>query len=436
MPATKVPLVEVDAWDRWVGRLAQDPDTGFYAFAYTPQWQATGIELAPLHMPLRAEPYQFPGLSVDTFGRLPALFADALPDSFGSAVVDAAMAERGLDRRDVTALDRLAYAGAGGMGALAFRPQIGPTPAEATTIQVADLVVAARRILDGDASTDAPVEGELRQLVQVGASAGGARPKAAVLYNKETGQVRSQLAPREPGFVDYLLKLDGVSDLRLEDPVGEVGAPSAEGRVEFAYYLMAIDAGITMVDTELLLEGSRAHFMTRRFDRGPEGERHHVLTLCALAHLDVRLAGAHSYDQYLDTVAELGLGAEAMAQAYRRMVFNVAAVNRDDHTKNLAFLLREHGQWELAPAYDLTYTNHAAPAAHPRHQMRVNGRTEGITLSDLYAVGNRHEVSENETIVGNVLHAIGQWHEYATRAGIPLHQAEQIADDMTRSRPR
>jgi serine/threonine-protein kinase HipA len=430
-----VPVIEVHAWGSWVGAIAQNPDTGFYAFGYTQEWQDRGIELAPFHLPLRPEPYEFPQLSPETFYRLPALFADALPDRFGNALVDAWMAENGVDRTQITALDRLAYAGERAMGALTFRPPAGPAPEAPAIIQVADLVLAARQTVRGDASTEVGLTDTLKQLIQVGTSAGGARAKAVILYNKETAQIRSGHADQEAGFVHYLLKLDGVGNVALDGRIDALGAAAPYGRIEYAYYRLATAAGIAMTDSELLLEGPRAHFLTRRFDRGANGERHHIITLCALAHLDFNLATAHSYDQYLDAVRELGLGPEAVAQAYRRMVFNVAAVNRDDHTKNLGFLLPEGGRWELAPAYDVTYAHKPGGGWTQRHQMRVNGKNEDITLADLYAVGDRHDVPAYKRVVGEVLDAVDHWADYAAEAGVPDEHVRLIAADLERYRP-
>ena len=431
-----VSVIEVFAWDRWVGAIALNPDSGFYAFAYTEEWQEAGIELAPLHMPLRAEPYEFPSLSAETFYQLPALFADALPDKFGNALVDAWMAENGVARTDITPLDRLAYAGGRAMGALTFLPHADPALETPGIVQVADLVLAARSSVRGDASTDDGLTDALSQLIQVGTSAGGARAKAVVLYNRDTAQIRSGHASREHGFVDYILKLDGVGDVGLDGHVDGLGSGAPYGRIEFAYYLMATASGITMEESELLCEGPRAHFLTRRFDRDPDGRRHHIVTLCAIAHLDFNLAGAHSYDQYLDTVRQLGLDTDALAQAYRRMVFNVAAVNRDDHTKNLSFLRREGGRWELAPAYDIAYAHNSGGGWTQRHQMRVNGETDDITIDDVYAVGDRHDIPAYKRIVREVLDAVGNWRECAGTAGVPEDQTAQIADDIERHRPR
>jgi len=430
-----VTAIEVYVRDQWVGAIALNPDTGYYAFGYTPEWIASGVELAPFHMPLRSDPYEFPRLSEETFYRLPAVFADALPDKFGNALVDAWMAENGVPGEDVTPLDRLAYAADRAMGALRFEPPTGPSADGPAIIQVADLVLAARKTVHGDASTEDGLNDALKQLIQVGTSAGGARAKAVILFNRETSQIRSGHADHEDGFGHYLLKLDGVANFGMDGRVDDLGASAPYGRIEYAYYRMATDAGIAMEHSELLPEGPRAHFLTRRFDRGPHGERHHVISLCALEHLDFNLNGAHSYDQYLDAVRRLGLGPEEMAEAFRRMVFNVAAVNRDDHTKNLAFLLREGGGWELAPAFDVTHSHNSAGGWTQRHQMRINGKVENITLEDLYEVGDRQDVPGYKNVVSEVLAAVKRWDQHAAEAGVPDKERNKVRSDIEKYWP-
>ncbi len=340
-----VDLVEVVAWGRRVGAAALDPASGWYAFAYDPDWIRTGVELAPLHMPLRRLPYQFPELQRSTFFGLPALLADSLPDAFGNALVDAWMAQQGITRDRITPLDRLAYAADRAMGVLEFRPPARDISDVApTAVQLADLVLAARLTVHGRFDADEAAHAALQQLIHVGTSAGGARAKAVVAFNPQTSQVRSSYGPPEAGFEQWLIKLDGVSAAGMDGHADRLGDEAPYGRIEYAYALMAGAAGVEMSQCQLLAEGPRRHFMTRRFDRGEFGERHHVLSLCALAHLDFNMTGVHSYDQYLQTVSALDLGPDALQQAYRRMVFNVMAVNRDDHTKNVAFLLPRVGR--------------------------------------------------------------------------------------------
>jgi serine/threonine-protein kinase HipA len=264
------PAIEVSAWGRLVGAVALDPATGFYAFEYADAWRAGGLELSPLHLPNRPGVFVFPELSRLTYYGLPAMVADALPDRFGSALVNAWMAEQGIDPAQITALDRLAYASNRAMGALSFAPPASPREETPSLVQVADLVTAARAQLAGTLDVTGAHEA-LTQLITVGSTAGGARAKAVIAYNPQTGQMRSGQLDAPEGFEQWLLKLDGVGD-----PSGQADAlVSSEQycRVEYAYFLMARGAGIEMEPSLLLDEGARAHFMTKRFDRGPNNQR-------------------------------------------------------------------------------------------------------------------------------------------------------------------
>jgi serine/threonine-protein kinase HipA len=430
-------VVEVLAWGRRVGAVALDPDTGWYAFAYTREWVDGGIELSPLGMALREQPYEFPQLRRETFYGLPPLLADSLPDKFGNALVDAWMAEQGVAPADITPLDRLAYAAERAMGALEFRP---PARHEAsqppTAVQLADLVFAARLTVRGAFATDETAHAALQQLIQVGTSAGGARAKAVVAFNPATFQVHSPYGEHPDGFEQWLIKLDGVSGTSMDGHGDRLGERAPYGRIEFAYSEMARAAGLDMMPCRLLAEGPRRHFMTKRFDRGEAGERFHVISLCALADLDYNLVSTHSYDQYLQCVKALGLGPGERAEAYRRMVFNVMGVNHDDHTKNFAFMRSERTGWTLTPAYDVTHAYNPASQWTRRHLMAVNGKFEDIALEDLYAVGERNDVPGYRRVVREVRQAISEWASFAARAELDQETTESIGSDMERFAPR
>lgn len=430
-----VPALEVFAWGSRVGALARNPSTGWYAFQYDPAWAASGVELAPLHMPNRAEPFEFPGLSPDTFRRLPPAISDALPDRFGNALIDRWMAIEGIDPAQFTVLDRLAYVADRAMGALEFRPPVQRDVPAASAVQMADLVLAARAAFDGSGTH--AVDGDaLEQLILVGSSAGGARPKALVAFNPATFQIRTAWRPLEPGFEHWLFKLDGVGGAALDGHRVTLGAGAPFGRIEYAYSQMAVAAGIDMAECRVLDEGPRRHFVTRRFDRGPAGEKFHVISLCGLAHLDFNLIGAHSYDQYLQTVRRLGLGSDASAEAFRRMVFNVAAANNDDHTRNFSFLRRPHAGWELAPAFDITFAHDRGNQWLRQHLMDVNGRVAGITVADLHEVGERHDVPGYRRIVREVVATVQRWPEFAEEAGVPGADVQHIGTVLDEVRPR
>jgi len=424
-----VDAVEVRIWGERVGALVLDPGIGYYVFEYSPGWSERGIELAPIHMPTATALHVYPTLPEITFRRLPAMIADSLPDDFGNAIVNAALAREGIPAASITPLDRLAYLGQRGTGALEYHPMRGPRSRKATAIELSELVVAARSAVAGRLDGDAGAEVALSELIAVGTSAGGARAKAVVAWNPVTKELRSGQADAPPGFEQWLLKLDGVgADL-------ELGGTQDYGRIEYGYHRMARAAGITMTDCHLLEENGRAHFMTRRFDRD-NGEKVHLQTLCAMAHLDFRLLATHDYAQYLQTIDLLGLGGEARAEGFRRMVFNVYAANCDDHTKNLSFAMGEHGSWGLSPAYDVTHAHNPRGAWTSTHQMAVNGKFDQISRGDLAEVADRYNVPGWKGVVAQVVDAVDRWPEFAAEAGLRAETARLIEQDMADLAPR
>lgn len=423
------PVIEVRIWGQRVGAVAPDPRLGCYVFAYEPAWRRSGIELAPLTMPLAEAQniFAFPNLSEPSYKRLPGLLADALPDDFGNALIDAWMSSKGVEKRAVTTLDRLAYMGKRGMGALEFRPARGAHRESAEPLEMQSLVEAARKVIQGDLSGDVHAQAALANIIRVGTSAGGARAKAVVTWNPETNQIRSGQFDAAPGFEHWLLKFDGVGkDL-------ELGSSGDYGRIEYAYHLMAQAAGINMADSRLLEEGGRAHFMTRRFDREVKNQqtlKHHVQTLCAMDHLDYKQRATHAYAQLFMVITRLKLGDAAIGQAFRRMAFNVMAKNCDDHSKNFAFRLRQGEAWELAPAYDVTHAYNPRGEWTYQHLMSVNGKFSGITRTDLLQEAERFGVRRPRDMLADVRAAVESWPVFAREAGLRAATAEAITADF------
>lgn len=421
-----VDAVEVSAWGKRVGAVAREPTKNYYAFQYDPAWIRSGVELAPIAMPLEQadEPFLFTDLPEATFKRLPALLADALPDDFGNALIDAWMAERGINKEKVTALDRLAYMGKRGMGALTFGPMRGPTPSKSTAIEMSSLVDAARKAVHGDFDGEDHAKTALKQIIQVGTSAGGARAKATIAWNPATQEVRTGQFDIPEGFDAWLLKFDGMGT------DSQLGPSRGYGRIEYAYYLMATAAGVEMSECRLLRENGRAHFMTKRFDRAGN-DRHHMQTLCAISHLDYKQVGTHSYVQLFQAAQSLGLGPAAMAQILRRMILNVLGVNNDDHTKNFSFLLREGGPWALAPAYDITHAYRADSEWVAQHQMSINKKFDNITRSDVREVAKRFDLlAELPDAIDQVSDAVAEWQSFALDAEIDPDEVANVKRDM------
>ncbi len=424
-----VEVVEVLIWGSRVGAVSRDPATGYYAFEYEKKWVNQGIELSPFFLPLKSyserinKAVQFLALSEDTYKRLPAMLADTLPDKFGNALIDAALAEEGVPKEQVTALDRLAYMNKRGMGAIEFSPPRGKHGKSTTAIQMSLLVEGARKVLEGKFDGDKNTESAIRSIIQVGISAGGARAKAVIAWNPDTKEIRSGQMDVDPGFEHWLLKLDGVgSDLAL-------GTGADYGRIEYAYHLMASAAGINMMPSTLLEESDRAHFMTKRFDRDGN-TKHHIQTLCAMKHLDFNMIGAHSYHQYFEAIQGLGMDAEAMREGFRRMVFNVVAANCDDHTKNFSFMLKQQGKWALTPAYDITHAHNPENKWTKQHLMAVNGKFTDIAKSDFIAIADQFKIAGAKEIIEIVQDTVQMWPQYAKLAGVHLQEQKRIENDF------
>ena len=420
-------VVEVMVWGFRVGAVSLDPNIGYYIFEYDPKWISRGIELSPFNMPV-SQPtpqkyFTFQNLSVDTFKRLPAMLADALPDKFGNALIDAALADEGVPKESITSLDRLAYMSNRAMGAMEFRPPRGPKRKSSTAINLALLVEGARSVLEGKFEGDKETEVAIRNIIQVGISAGGARAKAVIAWNPNTKEIRSGQMQVEDGFEHWLLKLDGVGkDLAL-------GSSENYGRIEYAYYLMADAAEIDMMQSTLLEENGRAHFMTKRYDRDGN-TKHHVQTLCAMKHLDFNMIGVHSYHQYFEAIRGLNLGDKAMKEGFRRMVFNVLTANCDDHTKNFSFLLKQDGQWELAPAYDVTHAHNPDNQWTKQHLMSVNGKFSNIVRRDFMVIADLFLIQDANKIIDGITDTIRRWREFADEAKLPFEEQLRLEADF------
>lgn len=421
-----VDKIEVFIWGKFVGAVALDKNMGYYVFAYDKDFGRSGIELSPLHMPADSseKPYFFTDLPEDTYRRLPAMLADALPDEFGNALIDKYLAEKGLPKSRIAPLDRLAYMGKRAMGALEFKPTRGPKTTRPTALKIGDLITVARKAVSGNLEHDSAAEAALRSIIEVGTSANGARAKAVIGWNKTTSEIRSGQFELLPGFEHWLLKFDGMGKDR------ELGTSEGYGRIEYAYSLMARKAGINIPESTLFEENGRAHFMTRRFDREDDGTKHHLQSLCAMDHLDFRKKSANSYEQLFMTIKQLDLGYAAQAEAFRRMALNVMGRNCDDHTKNFSFLLRKGGSWELSPAYDITFAHNPKGQWTNQHLMSVNGKFSDINKEDCLTLSNRFGIGEAPSILKQVRNAIGQWPAFAKQAGVKPDEVKRIKEQF------
>ena len=418
---------EVWLWGTPIGAILLADDDRVASFQYDPAFLDSGIEVSPIEMPLDKRVYRFPGLSQESFSGLPGLLADSLPDRYGTALINAWLATRGRQPGEFDAVERLCYLGQRGMGALEFKPALGPRPTTSHVLDVEALVELAAEVLAQRSDLSTKLSGKreaMREILRVGTSAGGARAKALIALDPTTEEVRSGQIPGDSNFQYWILKFDGV-----DDETRDLGKSKGYGAVEFVYSRMARRAGIEMTECRLLEEGGRRHFMTRRFDRDGEGNKLHMQSLAALAHLDFEQPGANSYEQAFQTIRRLGLPQEAMVEQFRRMVFNVIGRNQDDHVKNIAFLMDRTGRWSLSPAFDVVYAYNPRGEQTWRHQMSINGRSDAFTIEDLHSVGRLAGLKRGQAteIIDQVTEAVASWPLLADETGLDQDRIERIA---------
>jgi serine/threonine-protein kinase HipA len=426
----KVDTALIKIWGRLVGAVAWNDNRQLATFEFDPDFLDDGLDLAPLKMPWaharRSQArFNFPGLPFETFKGLPGLLADALPDNFGNSIIDAWLARQGRTADSFSPVERLCYTGRRAMGALEFEPAVTGTLNESVPVEVGELVVLARTMLANRASLHANLDQDasdaLLDIIRVGTSAGGGRPKAVIAVNDTTQEVRSGQVEAPEGFDQWILKFDGVRDDQLGEPAGY-------GRIEFAYSKMATACGIEMMPCRLLEESDRAHFMTRRFDRPAGNRKLHLQSLCAVGHFDFNSSGAYSYEQAFQVMRELRLPYPEAEQQFRRTVFNIVARNQDDHTKNIAFLMNPDGEWSMSPAFDVTYAYNPDGDWTNRHQMTLNGKREGFTREDLLTVASEMSIKKAKDIIEEVNEAVARWPELASEAGVPEERTAAIGE--------
>lgn len=424
-------IAEVKIWDTLVGAVAWDETTQMASFEFDPNFKRLGWDLAPLKMPVTSQKslYSFPELRKDnqaefnTFKGLPGLLADTLPDRYGNQLINLWLTQQGRPQDSMNPVEMLCFIGTRGMGALEFVPATFKEFKRPFSLEIDSLVEMAHRMLakrtEFTTNLHAEEEKAVMDILKIGTSAGGARPKALIAYNEKTGEVKSGQTNAVKGFEHWLIKLDGVSDV-------QVGASSGYGRVEMAYYLMATECGIEMMQSKMLEENGRAHFMTKRFDREGADTKHHIQTFCAMNHFDYNLVNSFSYEQLFQTMRELHLNSEDAEQMYRRMVFNVLSRNCDDHTKNVAFRLKKEGSWELAPAYDLCHAYKPGNRWVSQHALSINGKRTDFTKNDLLLVAENIHCKKAPQIIDEIEETVQRWKTFADTVGVAPRLRDEI----------
>ena len=418
---------KVHLWGKQIAAIIWDPSREVAVFEYDPSFAQSSIEIAPLTMPLRTGPFDFPSLPRGTFHGLPGLLADSLPDRFGNALINRWLAEQGRAADSMNPVERLLYTGRRGMGALEYEPVTGALHEDGTAVDIAPLVELANRVLNDSRSLTGQITGEdqadaLAQILRVGTSAGGARAKAVLAWCEEKGDFHSGQIKAGAGYTQWLFKFDGVSksgDHGFADPQGF-------GTLEYACYLLATSAGVDMSRSRLHHEGGRAHFMTQRFDRlgtaeNGQSEKVHMLSLGAMRHFDFNHPRAYSYEQALETIRRLGMGPKPLEQMVRRAFVNLVIRNQDDHVKNIAFLMNKKGEWCLAPAFDVVHAHNPQGQWTNAHQMTLSCKADNFNLDDLRQFGKMADLKPRKTddILREVENAVGRWEELTATAGVP-----------------
>lgn len=423
----------VRLWGRDIGAVSWIADRAVGVFQYMPDFVGSRIQLAPAMMPLNPDPFEFPALPRDAFKGLPGMLADSLPDKFGNALINAWLATQGKPAESFNPVERLCYIGTRGMGALEFHPAILKAPARSRNLEIDVLTQLASAVLNNRKGLAGVLTGDddhavIEDILRVGTSAGGARAKAILAWNEQSGAFRSGQVKAGEGFTYWLMKFDGISNNRDK----ELADPQGFGLMEYGFYLLATAAGIDMNECRIHHEGGRAHFMTKRFDRGASGQKLHMQSLAALRHFDFNAAGAYSYEQAIETIRLLDLPAYDIEQQFRRAVLNILIRNQDDHVKNIAFLMNRQGEWRLSPAFDVSYAYNPDGAWTSQHQMSLNGKRDGFALSDLMDFGGFCGIKPKKaaSIIRDIHHHVEDWMLYADKAGVGESTAATIKSAM------
>jgi serine/threonine-protein kinase HipA len=422
----------INLWDKKVGAIAWDEDEGIGVFEFDPAFISTTWDIAPIKMPIsksRGRIYSFrenKGVG-STFKGLPGLLADMLPDRYGNALINAWLSTQGRSPESLTPIETLCFIGKRGMGALEIEPSTRTDSEKTAKIELDSLVSVASKILDKRQSFQTNLsedeEAALTDILKIGTSAGGARPKAIIAFNSKTREIRSGQVKAPKNFSYWILKFDGVSD-------NQFGTSNGYGRAEMAYNLMAKDCGIEMTECDLLEENGRAHFMTKRFDRDDDGNKIHMQSFCAMQHFDYNMVGYYSYEQLFETIRTLKLPYPQSEQLYRRMVFNVLARNCDDHTKNFAFLMDKSGTWKLSPAFDICHAYQPQNKWVSKQSLSVNGKREGITTDDFLSVAKNMSIKKSKQIIKQVSDKVSNWNHYAEETSVDYQLRDAIKSTL------
>lgn len=413
-------VADVYLWGIHIGSVYWDPSKNSSVFEKKP---GVNIDFAPIIMPLDSHKKIYDSSlvrNIEGLSGLHGLLSDSLPDKYGNKLMNQWARENGKGK--LNPVERLLFIGDRGMGALEFKPSIDWAPEITESLEIEELVKYVAKIKDKHGNfieTDIKNNREsFNRLVSIGTSAGGARPKAIVGWDKSNDTFYSGRVDLPEGAEHWIIKFDESNN--------------EYGKIEMAYYLMALRCGIKMEESRLHEAQGKQHFMTRRFDRGENNKKHHIQTLNGMAHFNWT-PGKHSYEDVFNILRKLNLGYDDREQLYRRMLFNIMSINCDDHTKNFSFILKEHMKWELAPAYDLTYSYNHKNSWVCNQSLSVNSKRDNINLNDVLKLGRDNDIKNPEVIIRQVGREIYRcWIKHAKAAGLSSTIASEIQDHINK----
>lgn len=421
--------IRVKMWGTTVGYLHQETN-GMVGFQYDKAFLNSGIQISPIRMPLSERTYIFPDIPEGTFHGLPGLVADSLPDRFGNAVISRYLESQGRTADSLSVIEKLCYTGRRGMGAMEYEPA-KELVSKDDPIDIDALAKLAAEILSEKEKIHIEKNDRMMaQLMECGSSVGGARAKTLIAWNPETNIIRSGQINPGNGYDYWLLKFGNIPNNKDKDARPDDGEYT---KVEYAYYLMASNAGIKMNECRLYEEKGVSHFMTRRFDRvGTKGDKVHMQSLCALAHMDFNSPRIHSYEEAFSIMKRMRLPYEDFLQLFGRMVFNDRAKNFDDHTKNISFLMNRNGVWSLSPAYDITFSYKPDSIWVNAHQMLINGKHQNISKEDFFETAKFAGIRKKDAMrcIDQVENAVLQWGSFAETAGMSDSNIVKIQNEI------
>jgi len=420
-------IVEVKLYNKTIGSIEWNDNRGNSTFQFSSDFINSGVEPSPMVMLTQERIFETNRDHIN-FHNLPYLLSDSMPDDFGNMMMKEWLRQRNLTFNDINPVDRLTYIGRRGMGALEYEPINHKENANYNVI-VSELLEVAKKVLEGKEETtynDLDKE-SLSDILRIGTSVGGARAKALVALKTDSDNKIIEIRPGDiiqpEGYTYWLLKIDGANELTLGESAGL-------GKIEYAYYKLAREAGIEISESYLHEENNRFHFLTKRFDRTDKGEKIHMQSFGALAGIDYKVQRASSYETLFRVMKRLQLNYNQFEQQYRRALFNVIARNHDDHVKNFSFLMSEEGKWRISPAYDITYQYKDGGTWTNVHQSSINGKFDRFSKDDLLSFGKNFGIKKANQILEEVIAAVGLWPKVAKEIDIPKEEIKRIHSNL------